>query len=90
MISRTSWRLRMGMSCWRESSIVLCIARARLGSVDPVRLGADVRRLQGLQMVKYYKGGHILHLTDPIIERHNRMQQKAQRSINSDAVIWKP
>jgi histone acetyltransferase HTATIP len=41
-------------------------------------------------MVKFYKNQHILHITDPIIARHERMQQKSYRSIDSDSVIWKP
>jgi histone acetyltransferase HTATIP len=43
-----------------------------------------------MQMIKYYKGTHILHLTDAVLEQHQKTMGKQRQSINSNAVRWKP
>jgi histone acetyltransferase HTATIP len=41
-------------------------------------------------MIKYYKGQHILHLTDAVLEQHQKTTSKMRRSINPAALRWKP
>jgi histone acetyltransferase HTATIP len=41
-------------------------------------------------MIKYYKGQHIIHLTDAVLEQHNKTLGKTRRSINPGALRWKP
>lgn len=67
----------MATSCTRKS-------RLALGSC------ADMPRCQALQMVKYYKGQHIIHLTDAVIEQHHKTIAKTRQSINSERLRWKP
>ena len=47
-------------------------------------------RCQALQMIKYYKGQHIIHLTDAVLEQHAKTQSKQRQSIDPMALIWKP
>ena len=41
-------------------------------------------------MIKYYKGQHIIHLTDAVLEQHLKTQSKQKLSIDSTALRWKP
>ena len=47
-------------------------------------------RCNQLQMVKHYKGQHVLVLSEPIIEQYEKATKKRRRRIQSDKLIWKP
>lgn len=46
--------------------------------------------LQTLNMLKYYKGQHIICLTDAVVEKYNRMKAKKRIRIDPSKLIWKP
>ena len=52
------------------------------------RLADD--RCQALQMIKYYKGGHIIHLTDAVLEQHRKSMMKQRITIDPSQLKWKP
>lgn len=41
-------------------------------------------------MIKYYKGQHIIHLTDAVLEQHRKQSAKQRILINPEALKWKP
>lgn len=41
-------------------------------------------------MIKYYKGQHIIHLTDAVLEQHQRQSQKQRITIDPSKLKWKP
>jgi histone acetyltransferase HTATIP len=41
-------------------------------------------------MIKYYKGQHIIHLTDAVIEQHNKQKEKKRILVAPDKLKWKP
>jgi histone acetyltransferase HTATIP len=41
-------------------------------------------------MIKYYKGSHIIHLTDAVLEQHHKTQAKQRTSIDPSQLRWKP
>lgn len=43
-----------------------------------------------MQMIKYYKGQHIIHLTDKVIDQYTKAKAKAKQRINSEYLRWKP
>jgi len=47
-------------------------------------------RCQALQMIKYYKGGHIIHLTDAVLEQHRKSMMKQRITIDPTQLKWKP
>lgn len=46
--------------------------------------------LQTLNMLKYYKGQHIMCLTDAVVEKYNKQKQKNRVRIDSTKLQWKP
>ena len=47
-------------------------------------------RCQALQMIKYYKGQHIVHLTDAVLEQYQKTVSKQRQTIEPSALRWKP
>lgn len=41
-------------------------------------------------MIKYYKGQHIIHLTDAVLEQHQRQSAKQRTLIDPSKLKWKP
>jgi histone acetyltransferase HTATIP len=41
-------------------------------------------------MIKYYKGQHVICLTEAVIEQHEKTQRKVRESIRPEALRWKP
>jgi histone acetyltransferase HTATIP len=41
-------------------------------------------------MIKYYKGQHIIHLTDAVLEQYQKTKSRARNPIKPDALRWKP
>ncbi|GME73642.1 unnamed protein product [[Candida] boidinii] len=46
--------------------------------------------LQTMNMLKYYKGQHIICITDQILENHERSVKKKKHKLTADKLIWKP
>jgi histone acetyltransferase HTATIP len=45
---------------------------------------------QQMGLFKYYKGQHVLSLTDQILEQHRRSKAKQRKRIKPERIIWKP
>ncbi len=48
------------------------------------------RSCQALRMIKFYKGQHVLSLTDAVMEQHRKTKAKTRRRIDPTKLIWKP
>lgn len=81
---------------WQEE-----IVKMLVGNLDEVTLDEIAQRTsithgdimhtcQALQMIKYYKGAHIIHLTDAVLEQHHKTQAKQRTSIDPSRLKWRP
>lgn len=43
-----------------------------------------------LNILRYYKGQHIIFLNEDILDRYNRLKAKKRRTIDPNRLIWKP
>jgi histone acetyltransferase HTATIP len=41
-------------------------------------------------MIKYYKGQHIIHLTDAVIEQQRKQSAKQRILVDPSKLKWKP
>lgn len=41
-------------------------------------------------MIKYYKGQHIIHLTDAVLAQNAKAKSKKRLTINPQHIRWKP
>ena len=41
-------------------------------------------------LFKYYKGQHVLCVTDQIMEQHRRAKAKQRKKIRPERIVWKP
>lgn len=45
---------------------------------------------QTLNMLKYFKGQHVIYLSDNVMDQYKKLKSKKRRGINPDLLIWKP
>ncbi|ODN83209.1 histone acetyltransferase ESA1 [Cryptococcus amylolentus CBS 6039] len=81
---------------WQEKIVELLLDSDYEISLDEIAQrtsithGDIMHTCQALQMIKYYKNSHIIHLSDAVIEQHKKTMSKTRRSINPDYLRWKP
>ncbi|WVR05251.1 histone acetyltransferase ESA1 [Kwoniella sp. DSM 27419] len=81
---------------WQEKIVELLldsddeISLEEIAQRTSITHGDIMHTCQALQMIKYYKGGHIIHLTDAVLEQHQKTMSKTRRSIDPKALKWKP
>ena len=81
---------------WAETLTRLVVESNSDVSIDELaRAGAmtttDVlHTLQNLNMLKYYKGQHIICLTDGVLEQFEKQKKKRKRIIDSHYLHWNP
>ncbi|KAK4688661.1 histone acetyltransferase HTATIP, partial [Tremellales sp. Uapishka_1] len=81
---------------WQEKIVDLLVQSEDEISLDEIARktsithGDIMHTCQALQMVKYYKGQHIIHLTDAVLEQHRKTQSKQKQNIDPSALRWKP
>ncbi|KAG7692810.1 hypothetical protein KL930_004442 [Ogataea haglerorum] len=46
--------------------------------------------LQTLNMLRYYKGQHIIVLTNQILENYEKLQRKKRHKLDPSKLVWKP
>jgi histone acetyltransferase HTATIP len=46
--------------------------------------------LQALNMLKYYKGQHIICLTDAAVEKNDKYKARKRHKIDPSKLQWKP
>ncbi|WVN86793.1 histone acetyltransferase ESA1 [Cryptococcus depauperatus CBS 7841] len=81
---------------WQEKIVELLLQSDYEISLDEIAQktsithGDIMHTCQALQMIKYYKNSHIVHLTDAVMEQHRKTMSKPRRSINPAHLKWKP
>jgi histone acetyltransferase HTATIP len=45
---------------------------------------------QTLSMLKYFKGQHVIYLSDAVMDHYNKLKGKKRRGIDAQRLIWKP
>ncbi|WOO85851.1 Histone acetyltransferase ESA1 [Vanrija pseudolonga] len=81
---------------WQEKIVELLLESEDEISLDEIAQrtaithGDIMHTCQALQMIKYYKGNHIIHLTDAVLEQHQKTKGKARTTIDPTALKWKP
>ncbi|SCU95923.1 LAMI_0F04434g1_1 [Lachancea mirantina] len=45
---------------------------------------------KALNILRYYKGQHIIYLNEEVIQRHQKMVEKKKRTIDASRLVWKP
>ncbi|KAL7423919.1 Histone acetyltransferase [Cryptotrichosporon argae] len=81
---------------WQETIVGLLLESEDEISLDDIAQrtsithGDIMHTCQALQMIKYYKGQHIVHLTDAVLEQHRRAKSKTRLSIDPKCIRWKP
>lgn len=81
---------------WQEKIVELLLESEDEISLDEIAQrtsithGDVMHTCQALQMIKYYKGQHIIHLTDAVLEQHQKSRAKQRNPIDPTALKWKP
>ncbi|ONH68840.1 Histone acetyltransferase ESA1 [Cyberlindnera fabianii] len=45
---------------------------------------------QTLSILKYFKGQHVIYLSDQVVEQHEKLKKKKKHTINPELLQWKP
>ncbi|EIW69680.1 hypothetical protein TREMEDRAFT_30930 [Tremella mesenterica DSM 1558] len=82
---------------WQEKIVELLlksdeeeISMDEIAQRTSITHGDIMHTCQALQMIKYYKGQHIIHLTDGVLMQYEKAQKKAKQRIDSEYLKWKP
>lgn len=82
---------------WADTIIELLMEKGKqemtiedIASVTAMTTTDVLHTLQTYNMLKYYKGQHIICLTDTVCEKYEKMLKKRRRKVNSDLLKWKP
>ncbi|ODV61312.1 NuA4 histone acetyltransferase complex catalytic subunit ESA1, partial [Ascoidea rubescens DSM 1968] len=82
---------------WSETIVKLLIGNKRsditideISSITSMTTADILHTLQTLNMLRYYKGQHIIVLTDQVIEQYEKLKKKKRHYIDSEKLVWKP
>lgn len=81
---------------WADAIIKLLVESGLDISVDDIgahtsMTQADVlHTLQTLNMLRYYRGQHVLVLTDQALEQYNKVKSKNKHVLDPDLLVWTP
>jgi histone acetyltransferase HTATIP len=82
---------------WSETLIKLIVeSETDYISIDEISQKTSMTTLdilhtaQTLSILRYFKGQHVIYITDEIIEQYDKMKKKKKRTIDPDLLIWKP
>lgn len=45
---------------------------------------------QTLSILRYFKGQHVIYISDEIVEQYEKTKKKNKRSINPELLVWRP
>jgi histone acetyltransferase MYST1 len=89
LVSYRSYWTRVLLGLLRDFKGSLTIKE--LSNVTAIRVEDIVQTLQTLNMVKYYKGQHILSVTPRVVEEHLKTYKLSQDvKIDSSRITWEP
>ncbi len=84
-------------SYWYDTIITLLMERQEknvtideISSITAMTTTDILHTLQNFNMLRYYKGQHIIVLTDDAIKHYNKLVQKKRHLLDSNKLIWKP
>lgn len=85
---------------WADTIIELLVENSRNGkteitiddiaSLTSMTTTDILHTLGALNMLKYYKGQHIVCLTDVLVEKYEKQKAKKKHKIDAEKLIWKP
>lgn len=85
---------------WADTIIELLVENSKAGktettiediaSLTSMTTTDILHTLGALNMLKYYKGQHIICLTDALVEKYEKHKAKKKHKIDSEKLIWKP
>ena len=59
-------------------------------TVSYTHLDVYKRQAKALNMLRYYKGQHIIYLNEEVLQRYEKLNNKKRKSIDPEKLIWKP
>lgn len=84
-------------SYWSETIVQLLAESGKSDtSIEDISIATSmtttdiIHTLQTLNMLKYYKGQHIIYLTEAVLEKYEKQKAKKRIRIDPDKLIWKP
>ncbi|KAL3232670.1 Histone acetyltransferase ESA1 [Nakaseomyces bracarensis] len=81
---------------WSDVLITLLIEHGKEVTIDDISSMTSMtttdilHTLKTLNILRYYKGQHIIFINDAILERYNKLKNKKRRSIDAEKLLWKP
>ncbi|KAL6058153.1 Antigen peptide transporter 2 [Balamuthia mandrillaris] len=90
----------LGLLSYRSywTQVLLEILRKHRGNISikdmsqmtAIKTEDIISTLQSLNLIKYWKGQHIISVTPKVIEEHLRLSGKKSTKIDPEAIHWKP
>ncbi|QLQ81436.1 hypothetical protein HG537_0F01970 [Torulaspora globosa] len=81
---------------WADTLITILVDHGREITIDEISSMTSMtttdilHTAKTLNILRYYKGQHIIFLNDDIMKRYNQLLSKPRRKINASKLIWKP
>ncbi|CCH59998.1 hypothetical protein TBLA_0C01850 [Henningerozyma blattae CBS 6284] len=81
---------------WTDSLIKLLVEHGSEVTIDEISSMTSMtttdilHTAKTLNILRYYKGQHIIYLNDEIIERYEQLKAKKRRGIDAEKLIWRP
>lgn len=81
---------------WSDILITLLIEHGKEITIDDISSMTSMtttdilHTLKTLNILRYYKGQHIIFINEAILERYNKLKGKRRRSIDAARLLWKP
>lgn len=81
---------------WSDVLITLLVEHGKEVTIDEISSMTSMtttdilHTLKTLNILRYYKGQHIIFLNEDILERYNQLKTKKRRHIDAEKLLWKP
>lgn len=81
---------------WADTLITILVDHGREITIDEISSMTSMtttdilHTAKTLNILRYYKGQHIIFLNDDIMKRYNQLFSKPRRKITASKLIWKP
>lgn len=81
---------------WSDVLITLLVEHGKEVTIDDISSMTSMtttdilHTLKTLNILRYYKGQHIIFINEAILERYNKLKSKKRRSIDAEKLLWKP
>lgn len=81
---------------WSDTLISLLVEHGSEVTIDEISsltsmTTTDIlHTAKALNMLRYYKGQHIIYLNEEVLQRYEKLNNKKRKSIDPEKLIWKP